>query len=118
VITFPELALAPVLLEAIVVAFGNPTVPVAIEGVPLKVSVMKGGTMPEFETVSVVVGSVIAVTELVTDASELELAARLGSVVVMEPSWPPGIADPTPELVNCEGTGKVAVSGASAGSFM
>ena len=86
----PLLAPEAVPLGAILVPFGKPTVPLAIEGVPFSVPVMYGGTVPEFETVS---------------------------AAVTDPSSLPGMADPTPELVKGVGMARVAVSGMSAGSF-
>ena len=110
--TCPPLVPGAVPLGAEEVLFGKPTVPVAIEGVPVSVSVMNGGTIPEF------VGEVAIVETFKADVIEGGTKPEFDTVsaAVIDPSSLPGMADPTPELVNGVGMGRVAVSGLSAGS--
>ena len=98
------------------VVFGKPPLPVAIEGGPVTVSVTKGGTIPEFDTVSDEEG--VATEAFTVDVKVGETRPELGTepVGLIDPSSLPGMAVPTPELVKGVGSERVAVLGLSAGS--
>jgi hypothetical protein len=119
---------AAMLLLCVVVA-GNPTVPVTTEGVPVKVFVINGGTMPEFDAVSVSEAIEAANADVIEGGTkpefetvsvdildwDTELDAGMVCIDVTDPNKLSGMADPTPELVNGVGKGSESAPGLSAG---